>query len=344
MMIPRAKPQRPDLTAPPAKMGEPRQGIIAFIDKNRRALSALLVFAAMMLVFIILGPSTFLNPLIYMAIFRTLPIPIILTSSLVFVIVEGEIDLSFGSIVGLTTWAFAATAVAGWNPFLSMVFALVVGGCTGFLNGVIVTRLGLSSLVSTLGMSFLLRGLIHVGTQGNGISLTFLNDTPFYNASVGSVWGFPVHMIWGLAFAAVAMLLFNYHRIGAHICCVGDNPESSREMGINVAGVKTLAFIYVGIASGMAGVLSGLNNQMFYPGSGEDLLMPVLAATFVGGTPTWGGVGTVVGAVIGACSVGVIEAGIVAAGVSHLYKNFFYGLIIILAVSGHRLNEPQSRI
>jgi simple sugar transport system permease protein len=150
-------------------------------------------------------------------------------------------------------------------------------------------------------------------------------------------------MIWGLAFAAVAMLLFNYHRFGAHVCCVGDNPESSQEMGINVPRVKTLAFIYVGIAAGMAGVLSGLNNQMFYPGSGEDLLMPVLAAAFIGGTPTWGGVGTVVGAVIGACSVGVIEAGVVAAGVSHLYKNFFYGLIIILAMSGHKLNEPQYR-
>lgn len=343
MTTPQVKPPSPDLTGPPVRRVEPRQSVIAFMDRNRMALSALLVLASLMLVFILLGPSTFLNPLIYVAIFRTLPIPILLVSSLVFVIVEGEIDLSFGSILGLSTWAFSATAAAGWNPLLSLVFALVVGGCTGFINGVIVTRLGLSSLVSTLGMSFLLRGLIHVGTQGNGISLTFLNDTPFYNASVGSVWGFPVHMIWGLAFAAVAMLLFNHHRFGAHVCCVGDNPESSREMGINVPRVKTLAFVYVGIASGMAGVLSGLNNQMFYPGSGEDLLMPVLAAAFVGGTPTWGGVGTVVGAVIGACSVGVIEAGIVAAGVSHLYKNFFYGLIIILAVSGHKLNEPQYR-
>ena len=343
MMTSQVKPLSPDLDRPPPHKVERKRGIIVFMDRNRRALSALLVLAGLMLVFILLGPRTFLNPLIYTAIFRTLPIPILLTVSLVFVIVEGEIDLSFGSILGLSTWAFAAAVASGWNPFLSVVFALVVGGCTGFVNGLIVTRLGLSSLVSTLGMSFLLRGLIHVGTQGNGISLTFLNDTPFYQVSVGSVWGFPVHMIWGLAFAAVAMLLFNHHRFGAHVCCVGDNPESSREMGINVPRVKRLAFIFVGIASGMAGVLSGLNNQMFYPGSGEDLLMPVLAAAFVGGTPTWGGVGTVAGAVIGACSVGVIETGIVAAGVSHLYKNFFYGLIIILAVSGHKLNEPQYR-
>jgi len=155
MTTPQVKPPSPGLTGPSIRRVEPRQSVIAFMGRNRMALSALLVLACLMFVFIILGPSTFLNPLIYLAIFRTLPIPILLVSSLIFVIVEGEIDLSFGSILGISMWVFAATAAAGWNPLLSLVFALVVAGCTGFVNGLIVTRLGLSSLVSTLGMSFL---------------------------------------------------------------------------------------------------------------------------------------------------------------------------------------------
>lgn len=320
-----------------------RQGISSFVDKNRRALSAFLVITVLMLVFLIASPSVFLSPLIYIAISRTLPMIIILAAALVFVIASGEIDLSFGSIVGLAAWAFALTVQAGLSPYLGVLFAVIVGALAGFINGLIVTRLGLSSLVSTLGMSFLIRGFINVGTQGEGTPVTFLRDTPFYNTFIGSVGGFPVHVLWALGFVVLSMLLFNHHTFGTRISCVGDNLESSREMGIDVATIKTLAFVYVGIASAIVAIQFTLTNQIFYPTSGEGLLMIVLAAVFVGGTPGWGGVGTIVGAALGACIVGVIESGIVAAGVSHLFTEFFYGLIIILALMSHRLNEPRYR-
>jgi simple sugar transport system permease protein len=304
-------------------------------------LSAFLVLAVLMLVFLIANPRVFLNPLIYIAISRTLPRFIILATALVFVIASGEIDLSFGSLVGLAGWAFALTLQAGLSPYLGVLFAVLVGAFAGFINGLIVTRLGLSSLVSTLGMGFLIRGFINVITQGEGTPVTFLRDTPFYNMFIGSIGGFPVHMLWALGFVVLSLLLFNYHSFGARISCVGDNLESSQEMGINVAIIKTLAFVYVGIASAIVAIQFTLTNQIFYPTSGESLLMIVLAAVFVGGTPGWGGIGTIVGACLGACIVGVIEAGIVAAGVSHLFKEFFYGLIIILALLGHKLNEPR---
>jgi simple sugar transport system permease protein len=320
-----------------------RRGIRVFIDKNRRALSALLIFVVMMLVFIILNAKIFLNPLLFRALLGTLPMWIILASSLVFVIAAGEIDLSFGSIVGLAAWAFAATVDAGGSPFLGVIFALIVGASAGFLNGVIVTRIGLSSLVSTIGMQFFLRGLINVGTQGEGIPLTHLVGTPFYSVFIGRRGEVPVHILWALGFAVISVLLFNYHKFGARICCVGDNLESAREMGINTARVKTLAFVYVGLAAGLTSILLILNNQTFYPTSGDTLDMTVLAAAFIGGTPTWGGVGTIVGAVIGACTVGVISAGVVAIGVSHLYRTFFYGLIIVLALVGHKFHESRHR-
>jgi simple sugar transport system permease protein len=255
----------------------------------------------MMLVFTIASPEVFLQTAIYEAVFTSLPIWIILASSLVFVIAAGEIDLSFVSIKTMATWAFAATAAAGWNPFLGVVFALAVGAGIGFLNGVIVTRIGLSSLVSTLGMGFLLQGLAIGVNEARGTSLTFLQDTPVRNTFAGSLGEFPVQMLWGLSYAAISVLLFNYHKFGAQICCVGDNLESAREMGVNTARVKTLAFVYVGLAAGLTGVLAALTYNRFYPTIiGKETLMPILAAVFVGGTPTWGGVGTVVGAVIGA--------------------------------------------
>lgn len=268
---------------------------------------------------------------------------IILAAAMVFVVASGEIDLSFGSIVGLAAWAFALTLEAGLSPYLGVFLAVIVGAFAGFINGVIVTRLRLSSLVSTLGMGFLIRGLIYVGTQGEGTPVTYLRDTPFYNTFIGNIGGFPVHMLWALGFVALSVLLFSYHTFGARISCVGDNLESSREMGINVATIKTLAFVYVGIASAIVAIQFTLTNQIFYPTSGESLVMIVLAAVFVGGTPGWGGVGTIMGAALGACIVGVITSGIVAAGVPHLFTELFYGLIIILGLMGHKLNEPRYR-
>lgn len=328
-------------------MDEHRKRLIKVISKlirkNRRALSALLVLSTLMITFTIVNPQVFLNPLMYGAILKTLPMFVILASAMVFVIASGEIDLSFSSVVGLAGWIFVLTLKSGLSPYLGVLFALIAGALVGFINGTLVTRVGLSSLVSTLGMNFLIRGLIHIGTKGEGTPVTYLKDTPFYNVFIGTVWSFPVNILWALGFVVLSVLLFDYHKFGAQISCVGDNMESSREMGINIATIKTLAFMYMSVASAIVALQFTLTNQIFYPGSGEGMLLIVLAAVFVGGTTGWGGIGTIMGAVVGACIVGVINSGIIAAGLSHLYKDFFYGLIIILALMGHKLNERRYR-
>jgi ribose/xylose/arabinose/galactoside ABC-type transport system permease subunit len=314
-----------------------------FIQKNRRPLSALVFFVVLLTVFIFANPRLFLSSGIYNAVFVSLPISIILVVPMVFIITSGEIDLSFPSVIGMSAWAFAAAIRAEWNPFLGIGAALMVGVLAGFVNGILVTRVKLSSLVATLGMNFLLRGLIHIGNQGYGISVSSLTDTTFYQVMVGKIGGLPVQMIWGLLFAVIGGLLFGRHRFGAQVCAVGDNQDSSREMGINVARTKSMAYVYMGIAAALAGVFSVLINTTFYPTTGDGYLLSTLAAVFVGGTPTWGGVGTVFGAVIGAFIVGFIETGIIASGLTGFYTQFFYGLIIILSLISHRFNQTRFR-
>lgn len=183
------------------------------------------------------------------------------------------------------------------------------------------------------------------GTGTIGITLTFLEGTPFYNIFVGRIGHLPVQMVWALVFVVVATLLFNYHKFGSHVCCVGDNLESSREMGIHTARVKTLAFVYVGMAAGIAGVLYGLIYGVFFARSGKpgELMLAVLASAFIGGTPTWGGVGTMIGAFFGACTVRFIQTGIIEAGLTGFWTQFFNGLIILLALAAHKLHEPRYR-
>ena len=346
MALSKAKLQDSDLTESRAAINtSQKRGIRLLADKNRRPLSALFVFVVMMLIFTIANPGMFLSPSIYGTIFESLPIRIILVIPLVFVIAAGETDLSFAATLRVSTWVFAAMIVAGWNPFLSAVLAIAAGAGIGLLNGLIVTRIGLSSLVTTLGMAFLLEGLVSGGSKGNVISLPFLKDTAIHKVFAGSLGGFPIQMIWGLLVAGIGLILFNAHRFGARICCVGDNLESAQEMGINVTRVKTLAFVYVGLSAGMAGVLSTLIYGSFWPGAGApfEMVLIVLASVFIGGTPTWGGIGTVAGAIFGACTVRFIETGIIAAGLTGFYTQLCNGVIIILALLGHKLNEPRYR-
>src|SRR6266851_392180 len=208
----------------------PRFSTATYLSNNRRPLAAFAVLIVLWAFFIISNPRVGLNPIAYMAVFTSLPIAIVLTIPLVFIIAVGEIDLSFPSTIGLCAWAFAYCAQSDLGPWVGILAALVVGMLAGLLNGLLVTKVGLSALVSTLGMNFLLRGLIQIGTAGNGIPLTFLRDTPFYEIFVGKipVLGilFPVQMVWGLVFAVIGWWIFNRHKFGAHICCVGDNPES----------------------------------------------------------------------------------------------------------------------
>jgi simple sugar transport system permease protein len=338
MMATVARPRQPTLTTPGRQ-----QQLLLYVRRHREFTSALAFLVVLFAGFAITSPGVWLKPQIYNAIFISLPISIILAVSLVFVIVAGEIDLAFPSVVGVAALVFTTVVSAGVSPWLGLVLALAAGVLAGVCNGFLVAYLGLSSLVATLGMNFLWRGLIQIVRQGNGAPLTFLTKTDLYQLLVGRVGGLPIQLMWGLLFAFIGILLFTRFRFGSQVACVGDNIEAAREMGINVKLVKLLAFAYVGLASGLAGVLAILINNNFWPTVGDGYLLSVLAAVFVGGTPTWGGVGTIAGSVVGALTVGSIETGIVAAGLTGYFTQFFYGVVIVLSLVTHRLTRPRTK-
>jgi ribose/xylose/arabinose/galactoside ABC-type transport system permease subunit len=254
-----------------ATLAPPSRGnlILVWLQRHREFGSALAFLVVMFAAFAIASPSVFLRPQIYNAIFISLPISIILAVSLVFVIVAGEIDLSFPSLVGISALVFTTVVTAGGSPWIGLALALVAGVLAGMCNGYLVAYLGLSSLVATLGMNFLWRGLIQIVRQGNGAPLTFLNKSELYQVLVGNIGGFPIQLIWGLLFAVIGILLFTRFRFGSQVACVGDNIEAAREMGINVRLVKLMAFAYVGLAAGFAGVLAILINNNFWPTVGD---------------------------------------------------------------------------
>jgi simple sugar transport system permease protein len=262
---------------------------------------------------------------------------------LVFVVTAGEIDLSFPAIFGFSSLAFAAVVQAGFDPFLAIAVALVAGAFLGFGTGALVVYGGLSSLVATLGINFMLRGAILIITQSKSIAMPGLAESVAFKIFSGKFLGVPMQMFWALVFVVFCAWLYKRHRFGAQVHIVGDNPNSANEMGINVNLVRVKVFGFMGIGAALAGVFSTMINFTWWPTSGDGYLLPVIASVFVGGTPTWGGIGTVVGGAIGALTVAFIQTGVVGAGLSGFYVQFFYGLIIILSLIGHRWNQIRYR-
>ena len=314
-----------------------------FIMANRAGLGSLAVFLVMMAIFLVANPRVFSTWSLYSSVLTTLPVALFMVAPLVFIVTAGEIDLSFPSTMGFAGLAFAWVVQAGYDPFLGIAAAVVVGVVLGFLVGLLVVYANLSSLIATLGMNFMLRGLILIITQSKSIALETLGDSWAYAIFSSDVGGIPVQILWAIAFVIFAALLFNRHRFGAQVHVVGDNPDSANEMGIDVRRVRILTFAFMGLGAALAGVFSTMINFTWWPTSGDGYLLPVLASVFVGGTPTWGGIGTIFGGAVGALTVSFIQTGIVGAGLSGFYVQFFNGLIIILSLLGHRWNQIRYR-
>ena len=314
-----------------------------FFLTNRASLGSLAVFLVMLLVFVIANPDVFTSWTLYNSVLTTLPVAIFLTVPLVFVVTVGEIDLSFPATMGVAAWMFALVVQAGFDPFVGFVVALVTGAALGAFVGSLVVYVNLSSLIATLGMNFVLRGVIQIFTEGKSISFPGISESLAFKAFSSDMAGIPLQILWAVAFTVFSVLLFNRHRFGVHVQIVGDNPDSASQMGIDVKRVRVLSFVFVGIGAAIAGVFSTMINFTWWPTAGDGYMLPVLASVFVGGTPTWGGIGTVFGGAVGALTVAFIQTGIVGVGFSGFYVQFFNGLIIILSLIGHRWNQIRYR-
>lgn len=296
------------------------------------------VFILVWAIFLIGNPRVFTGYHIYYSLMSTIPFIGILALSVTLVVVLGEIDLSFPSVVGITSWIFATVFALTQNLLIAAIAAFAVGIAAGFVNAFLVVRIGIPSLVATIGTMFLFRGLTNVAAAGNGIALSSARGHFIYELSVGRLFGLiPAQALWMLGLGVAFWLLLNRHRFGGHLLFVGDNPESARMMGINVGRVKTIAFVQVGFFSALVAILSTLEVTYFWPNQGTGYLMTGLAAVFVGGTSVFGGMGTILGTFLGALIIGSLEAGIVAIGLTGFWTQFIYGAIITVSVAIYAL-------
>jgi len=314
-----------------------------FVRKNSAQLGILGVFITLWIIFIVSAPDTFLSPQIYSAFMSSIPFFAIMAIPLTIVVIAKEMDLSFPSIMAMGMVAFSfiynGTAFIGngtMRVFLAIIAALVAGTLIGWLNGFIVVKFGIPSLVVTIGTQFFWRGAVLVLTSGANFPLEYIKDTIFYPLLVGKIGGyFPMQMVWLIIITIIGWVLLNRHRFGAHVYLTGDNINSADLMGVNTGRTRIRAFMLIGLIAAFAGVLYSFYVAYFWPSLGSGYLLNTLASVFLGGTSVFGGVGTILGTFLGAFIIGAIEAATVAVGLTGFWTQLIYGFIIVLSVIMH---------
>ena len=293
--------------------------------------------------FITIAPDTFLDGSlrIYKAYGQTIPYSAIIALTLTMVIVAGDIDLSFPSIMALGMVGFVFVWDATDMVWLGAIAAIATGAAAGLFNGLVVTVVGLPALVVTIGTQFLFRGMTLVLVGGKSYALAATRGDPVREALVGKPLGIPMEFVWFVGITILVWVLLNRHRLGGNTYVIGDNTQTARLMGVPIQRTRVTLFVLTGMAAALAGMMRSLQVVNFYPQMGSGLLLPALAAVFVGGTSVFGGRGSVYGTFIGALMIGAVTAGIVAAGMTDFWTQAIYGGIILVAVSVHAILQRR---
>ncbi|HPT83530.1 MAG TPA: ABC transporter permease [Limnochordia bacterium] len=246
-------------------------------------------------------------------------------------LILGELDLSVGPMAGLCGVIGGLFMVKwGWDPYLSFFLVLLVGAAFGFVNGSLISFLGLNSLVTTIGMSGVYKGINLVISKGRAITgipkeIHFLGQ--------GDLFGVPMPFVIMLIVMVGIVFLTRYTPFGRYMYAIGNSAEAARILGIRVRLIRVLTYMLVGMVAALAGMLMVARLGSAQPSIGEQWVLNSIAASVIGGVPTTGGVGSPAGALMGAAIIGVIENIIVLFGVSPYWQTAVSGIIVVGAIS-----------
>jgi simple sugar transport system permease protein len=306
-------------------------------------LAITVVLLILVALFMLVAPEVFLSYRIYMSFLGDAPPLLVLAAGLTLLIAAGEIDLSFPSIVALSGWVLAYCIHDHQAPWLGLILALAAGALVGFLNGVLVARVGIPSIIATLATQFLWGGLTTVFSQGLSYSLGDIEELFVWKLFVDRIGPLPVQSLWALGLTAWLWLVLNRRRFGEHLLFIGDNAKVAQIVGVNTTREKTKAFTLMGVLAAFASVLLTMENKNFFNTQGGGYLLEVMAAVFIGGTSVFGGKASVVGTVAGSFIIVMVEAGIVATGLQGFWVRAVVGVVFLAAVIGHLLIQGPDK-
>jgi rhamnose transport system permease protein len=303
------------------------------------------------LLLLAIGLGSFLSPYFltafnFSALTRDLMEKAIMALPMTLIIIAGEIDLSVASVLGLASVLLGVLWNAGVPLWLCIIIVLLVGTVAGLLNGLFVTRLGLPSLVVTLGTLALYRGLGYVIIGDQAVSSFPADFTSFGFGSVPGTlipWPFVVFVLLALLFLA----LLHRSWVGRQIYAVGNNQEAARFAGIHVARLKLLLFVLSGLLAALAGVIFTSRFASARPDNALGFELDVVTIVLLGGVNIFGGRGTLIGVILSLFIIGALRNALGLANISGDIQNIVVGILLIFSVLGpnvvQRIREVLSR-
>ena len=294
--------------------------------------TAILGLLAMVLILASTTTEGFLTSLNFSYIFSNTSEITIMAFAMTFLIITGEIDLSIASILALGSSMLGWSYANGAPIWLAIIICLVVGTVCGFVNGFLVTKVGLGSLAVTIGTLALYRGIAN-GILGENT----VNEFPEAYTSFGfDTFGtsfmpktMPLIIFFGLLFG------FLLHRtpFGRRTLAIGQSPEAARFAGINVVRHKIIVFTFTGFMSGVAGVIYTFRFSTAQADNGVGLELLVISAILLGGVSIFGGVGTMWGVVAGVLLAGSVESWLTLREINAQWRTIVTGILLLISVA-----------
>ncbi|HEX4156650.1 MAG TPA: ABC transporter permease [Acidobacteriaceae bacterium] len=314
---------------------------------------ATLVLVLLVVIFTVLTPDFLtVNNLSILA--KHVSIFGILAIGMTFSVLTAGIDLSVGSVAGLSgmiagyvlTQGIAFRGVVHYpNVAVAVVAALLVAVAVGAVNGWLVSRAGVAPFIATLGTLYIARGAALLSSQGKTFpdlaGQRARGNTGFPAIGQSFLLHVPTPVWIALVLFAITALIATRTPFGRHVYAVGGNERAARLAGIRVKRVLFLVYLYSAFCAGIVGLIIASELEAAHPATGESFELNAIAAIVLGGTSLMGGRGSVSGSVLGACVIGVLADGLVMLGVSEFWQMVVTGLVIVLAVT---VDQMQSRV
>lgn len=298
-----------------------------FATAHFNVLSILAVFI-ILFVFFSIRADAFLTADNLVNIGRQIAPTIVVATLMTFVITTGAIDLSVGSIVGLSASVLGLMAKTG-NPLLALAATLAVGAGIGLINGYLTAYGKLQSFIVTLAALIAVRGVALLITQGYS---TPIEVNWLLVIGQGQFLGLYTPTWIAIATVLVGWYVFTQTRFGRYVVAVGSNAEALRRSGVDIRRLQMWALVLTGLFAAVAGVLVSTRLASGSSNSGTGFELEVITAVVLGGTSLMGGRGSVIGSMIGAMTLGIIANGLVLLQVDVYWVPITQGIILIVAI------------
>ena len=273
--------------------------------------------------------STFLNWSNISQVIRALSFIAIMAVGQALVLITAGVDLSVGSVLGLSGVITAVLLNHVSNIFVGILAGVTAGIVCGALNGLLITRAQLPPFIATLAMMSVARGLAFGLTGGETIRNL---PADFLTIGQGEILSIPVPILVMVIIAIIAGYLLKSTTWGRYVYAIGGNEEAAHFSGVNVKKVKLIVYLLCGLTAGIAGVLFTSRFGVGQSTAGLGYELDVVAAAVIGGVSLSGGRGTILGAIIGSLLMGILRNGLVLLNVSEYWQEVAIGLVIIMAV------------